>query len=302
MTGKRSFLLSLAAVLAFALMGCEAFDEVINFEREDSFIIPYDALSPFGETVRLEAKVEYIDGLSGIRGETLVLEYDGEDVASALTDSGGLAIFEFDPPKAGDYDFTVKLAEDSARKAEEAPLMLCVREPGTRFIVTDVDKTISDASYTEFLRTEAKKIKPVKGSEDVLNDLSKRYSIIYLTAREEMFRRKTKIWMEDKDFPTGPVFFWSWNSNELSHEAYKTQLLAKLKAQWPNIVAGFGDLPGDAQAYISNDIPAFIIRRTLNPDMVKEAEERAEFPQGARFIELSWKNEEMLKELLPDED
>jgi hypothetical protein len=280
-----------------ASAGCEWSDEIINIEKEDSFIVPLDMLAPEGEQVALEARLEYIDGLSGIRGETLEFVYEGDVAGRAPTNSEGVARIEFKPPKAGDYEFTVRLAKDSDRKAVSAPLTLCVRRREQEFIITDVDHTISDAGSLEFVRTKLKDIKPVKDSAKILRKLSKRYTIIYLTGREDIFRRKTKIWLEEKDFPVGPVFFWNVQEGEWSHEKYKTHLIAKLKRDWPNIRAGFGDLPGDAYAYMTNGLRIYIVR----PEKKDEEAERAEFPGGVTFIE-SWKDEGMQKELLPEDD
>lgn len=293
-------LASLAALVCVAA-GCEWSGDVLDIEKEDCLIMPFDALSPEGEAVMLEARLEFIDGLSGIRGETLEFERGGEVIGREMTNAEGIARMEFRPPKTGDYVFTVKLAADSGRKAAPSPLTLCVRNREEEFIVTDVDKTIADADYLEFVQKEAKEIEPVKDSVKMLKDLSKHYTIIYLTAREELFRRKTKIWLEDKEFPVGPVFFWDVQRDELSHEKYKTELIAKLKGDWPNIRAGFGDLLGDARAYLVNGLRVYIVRRQLKESDEEEQAERAGFPVDVRFLE-SWKDKEMAKELLPEKD
>ena len=300
---RRHTILFVTAVLscAAAFAGCEWSREIIDIEEEDSLIVPFDVLAADGETVVLQARLEYIDGLSGIRGETLEFEYDGRVIGRAMTNSEGVARVEFEPPTVGDYEFKVRPADGSGRRAAPAPLTLCVRRRGQEFIITDVDKTISDAGYFDFVRKKAKNIKAMKDSAKMLRELSGRYTIIYLTGREDIFRRKTKIWLEDRDFPVGPVFFWDVQRDEFSHERYKTELIGRLKRDWPNIEIGFGDLPGDAAAYLANGLRAYIIRREGKEDREEERAERAKFPGGVTFIE-SWKDKDMRKELLPEDD
>jgi len=288
-----------AAVCALAVVGYKYIDNVsINPNKFDSVIIPVDVLSPEGAKAALEAKLKHEHGLIGIAGETLEFVLNEKAVGKAQTDSEGVARIEFTPPETGDYVFTVRLAPDSKRVAPPAPLNLCVRKKDQQFFVTDIDGTISDAGNFEFLTKKPEDIQPMKDSPEALQALSKRYTIIYLTGREEMFRHKTKAWLADKGFPVGPVYFWDIQKDEFSAGKYKTELLEKLRKDWPNIVAGAGDQVSDAAAYQANGVKAYIFRKPNAESAEDEKEERAEFPQGAVFF-TSWKD--LQKMLLPEE-
>lgn len=287
-----------AAVCALAVVGYNYIGNVsINPDKVDSVIIPVDLLSPEGAKATLEAKLKHEHGLGDIAGETLEFVLNEKVAGKAQTDSAGVARIEFTPPETGDYVFTVRLAPDTKGIALPAPLNLCVRKKDQEFFVTDIDMTISDAGSLEFMMKKPKGIPPMKDSPEVLRALSKKYTIIYLTAREELFRHKTKMWLADKGFPVGPVYFWDIQKDEFFAEKYKTEMLEKLKKDWPNIVAGAGDQVSDARAYQANGVKAYIFRRNAKSEE-DEKEERAEFPAGTVFF-TSWKE---LQKVLPPEE
>ena len=61
-------------------------------------------------------------------------------------------------------------------------------------------------------------------------------------------------------FPEAPLYvragtrFWSVRS-----KGHKIARLGELRALWPNIRAGIGDLPSDAEAYAAHGIPPIVI-------------------------------------------
>jgi hypothetical protein len=277
-----------AAVLCIAVFSC--LHTALERGEADSVIVPADALVEEGASVRLAAELE------DTPGETLEFVLDGKVVGSAKTDAEGIARLDYTPMGAGDYVFTVRLGAESKRTAADAQLMLCVRKKEQEIFVTDIDQTISDAGNIAAWLKSAKEIRPMAGSVEALKALSKKYTIVYVTARAKNLRAKTKEWLGDNGFPAGPVFFSENMEDSMRAEEYKTELLAKLKGQWPNMGAGAGDQESDARAYQANGMTAYIYRKPgISAD--DEAEELAKFPAGTMFF-ASW--QELQKMLIPE--
>lgn len=256
----------------------------------DSAIVPTDMLVEEGARATLTAELE------DAPGETLEFVLDGKVVGSAKTDAEGIARLDYTPMGAGDYVFTVRLGAESKRTAADAQLLLCVRKKEQEFFVTDIDQTISDAGNIAAWLKSAKEIRPMAGSVEALMEMSKKYTIVYVTARAKNLRAKTKVWLGDNGFPAGPVFFSENMEDSIKAEKYKTGLLAKLKGQWPNMGAGAGDQESDARAYQANGMTAHIYRKPgISAD--DEAEERAKFPAGTIFF-TTW--DELRNMLIPE--
>jgi len=289
--------LIVAALLGALAFSCQHYIWEHAVEKEpDSVIVPIDMLSAEGEAATLQAELLSEHGMSGEPGQTLEFLLNDKVAGSMRTDAAGRAGIKFTPPAVGDYVFTVRLANDSKNVALEAKLTLCVRKKEQEFLVTDIDNTISDAGNATVFLTDAKNVKPMQDAPEVLRNLSRKYTIIYVTAREHMLRAKTKEWLEANGFPAGPVFFSGTVQDTIHPEKYKAEILARLKAEWPNMAAGAGDQPSDAKAYLANSMKAYIFRKPGKSEE-DEKEDRAEFPAGTIFF-TSWKE---LQKLLPPE-
>jgi len=277
-----------AAALCIAVFSC--LHTALERGEADSVIVPADALVEEGASVRLTAELE------DAPGETLEFVLDGKVVGGAKTDAKGIARLDYTPMGAGDYVFTVRLGAGSKRTADEAQLLLCVRKKEQEFFVTDIDQTISDAGNIAAWLKSAENIRPVEGSAEALTALSKKYTIVYVTARAKNLRAKTREWLAMKGFPAGPVFFSENMEDSMKAEEYKMQLLAKLKGQWPNMGAGAGDQASDARAYQANGMKAYIHQKP-GESADDEAEERAKFPAGTIFF-TTW--DELRNMLIPE--
>jgi len=245
-------------------------------KEPNAYITGFDVLALPGKKVPLRAKLER-HGLLGLQpdvhGDTLHFFLGDRLLGSEKTKGDGIAEVSFEPPGPGQHQITVRLDGKSKYRADDAPLIVAVYPPETRFFVTDIDHTVADISAVEFLLKPNEKVPVVKDSVEVLGRLSSRYVILYVTARDEAFTRKTREWLVMKQFPRGPVFFWDFLGADLSHRRYKTALIANLKKSFPNIAAGAGDLPEDGQAYLDNKMRAFVITsEPKNDDIPKGAE------------------------------
>jgi hypothetical protein len=103
-------------------------------------------------------------------------------------------------------------------------------------------------------------VRPLLGSREALDELSQSMQILYLTARDHIFSRKTKLWLRAAEFPEAPVYlrkgtrFWS-----ASPQEHKIERLKEVRARFPNIRWGVGDKPGDVAAYIAHGIRPILI-------------------------------------------
>ena len=228
---------------------------------ERLFITPEDQLTAEdllalpGSRIRLVARLErfiirYVD--PPVRGATVEF-FEGETrLGSAVTDPRGFATFEADAGPIGRRRFRVKTP-----RTEEA-LVVDVLPADASVLVVDLDHTLADISTLRFAFTANRNTKPLPEAVDVLRRLAKRFSILYLTARDHSFLGKTRDWLRLQGLPDGPVVcrrrrFWSQRS--FSH---KLERLAELK-RTHRLAAGVGDLPTDAKAYHSSGMAAYLM-------------------------------------------
>lgn len=214
-----------------------------------------DLLARPGSRIRLVARLEryvirFVD--PPVRGATLEF-FDGHaKLGSAVTDARGFASIEVDAGPAGRRRFRVV-----SRRAEEA-LVVGVFASDTPVLVLDLDHTLSDIGTTRFAFALNRNIRPLPDAIDVVKRLASRYEIVYLTARDHSFLAKTRDWLRLHGLPDGPVFlrrrrFWSQRAGD-----HKLERLAELK-RTHRLVAGVGDLPIDAKAYLANGMAAILI-------------------------------------------
>jgi hypothetical protein len=103
-------------------------------------------------------------------------------------------------------------------------------------------------------------VRPLPGAREALVSLSSRFEILYLTARDHVFRTKTRAWLRENRFPEAPIYlrrgtrFWTCRSGR-----HKRGRLGELRPAFPRIAAGVGDARSDLTAYASHGIPAIQI-------------------------------------------
>ena len=117
-------------------------------------------------------------------------------------------------------------------------------------IAVDIDETISQTDYSAVLWGVGKdKSKPLPHAQAALQRLSKRFDILYVTARPRSIRSKTQQWLDRYDFPKGRLVT-SAKLNEFVFQSnYKRSVLGRLRREYPNLVIGIGDKASDAKAY-----------------------------------------------------
>jgi hypothetical protein len=260
--------------LAMTCLGLLALPACAAEDKDPALLQGYDALALPGEDVRLAAKLEKMGALRfrpDIEDEEVIFSLNGQALGSNRTDDDGVAAVFYAFKKPGRYTVRAALPGTSEYRADPAPVLVDVCDPKTRFLVCDIDHTIADISSLEFIVTDNKDVPALPGSVEALRRLARHYHIIYVTARDDAFMKKTRNWMALRRFPRGPVFFWDFLGAKLSHRKYKTRRLAAVKKRFPNLVAGVGDKVGDAEAYLANGLRAIIIGRERDDDLPKKA-------------------------------
>jgi hypothetical protein len=258
-------------VLAFAC-GCagtarlRAFDEMIlaganatlraKLERGGFFLFRPDV-----EGADIGFEVLHIPETQ-LKGEPV---YRG--IGHAFTDSDGVASLEVQGFFEGAH---LIRSTYLANPRVQAVSQVFVVKPESPILVCDIDHTIADISSFGFLTSRPEDIPALPGSVETLRELSGRYVIVYLTARDDSFLDATVQWLRIKGFPAGPVFFSDLSKSAFlgSAEKFKTSVLAWWRKAGFNLAAGVGDKPGDARAYLAGGMKAIIIsydERNLPP-------------------------------------
>ncbi|HTF55704.1 MAG TPA: hypothetical protein VK661_00415 [Planctomycetota bacterium] len=266
------------------LLGAVALALVVVL-AERIFVAPEDQLTPEDvlalpyRKIRLIARLEryvlrFVD--PPLRGVEIEF-FDGErPLGSAVTDAQGSAAIEIDSGPAG-----LRRLRVASSRAEE-PLVVRVLPADAPVLVVDLDHTIADVSPFRFAFMDNRSVRPVLGAVDAVLRLGERFTVVYLTARDHSFLGKTREWLRLVGLPDGPVFlrrrrFWSQRPIE-----HKLERLGEL-ARDHRLVAGVGDLPDDAKAYLATGLKAFLLDpRGIHPDVEgvvrvpswKELEER----------------------------
>jgi hypothetical protein len=135
----------------------------------------------------------------------------------------------------------------------------------TPIFISDIDHTIADVSSVGFIFKPMKSVLPLAGAREALEVISRRMQLVYLSARDHIFARKTRAWLALHQFPDAPLYlrrrtrFWTVGAAD-----HKVARLGELRSRFPNLRWGIGDMPGDVRAYALHGIsPILIGPRTL---------------------------------------
>ncbi len=222
-----------------------------------------DAATPASTPVDylgVKARTTPMGGLvsSPLTGENVSLwTYDGtawQTLGRDQTDSDGHYEFSATGFVAANGHPVYSMLEADASCAEQFNYLLA---PGSKFVVTDIDGTLTtadaellmqvgDATYVPAMMTAANTLMQTWAM--------KGYPIVYLTARPHVFRTETRGWLEAKEFPTGPVI--TSNSTTDAADAYKTIWLKRMITDFGwTAVAAYGNASTDITAYANAGIP-----------------------------------------------
>ena len=248
----------------------------------------YDAITLPGKEVILKAKLEKDDLFKrDLEDQKVIFRIGAEVLGEAISGEQGIARISHTPAEAGKHEITVALHSDSPYQGDEGRILLLAIPEDRKILVSDIDHTVADISSLKFLTTRNEEVPTLPGAPEALTKLSEKYQVVYITARDDAFMRKTKKWLDIKKFPRAPVFFWDFlGSPSQSHTRYKSEQISEIKKTWKGVEVGVGDRRGDAVAYIENGIKAFIIGDEDAEDTETDSESE-KMPDEAIRVE-SW--------------
>lgn len=260
---------------ALSLIGCAGPREAV--------LTTYDQVCLPGEPIELRAQLESGGWIrSDIEKEKIAFYRNGEKLGEALTADEGMAKIPYLADGDGFFQFEARL-ESEKYFSKTSPLLVRVAPPETKFLVVDIDNTLSDLSPILMIFYENANIPPLKGAPETLQELSREYTIVYLTGRDEVLSPKTKRWLAENRFPPGPVFFWDFTHTPTSKRKYKSEAIQTLGRKFQLIQIGIGNSVGDAFAYLTNGLQSFI----LIGDSKKERRKARKLPRGTQVVR-SW--------------
>ena len=271
----------------------------------------FDAMVPPGAEAELRGKVksQIFGPLShSPRGRTLEFLVPAAEVAlrqppeadweawkpvgEGRTDGEGFARARHVPATApGEPPARVRILPVVVREASDpdrsrAAFHVFTFPADTPLVVVDIDWTISRTGTMDWLRNAGHDFEPVPGAVEGTRAIAERALVVYLTAREAMFTNETRLWLQRHGFPLGPLLLRDLGEDPLSASGFKRQTIARLKRDFPDIVAGIGERIKDARACAANGVPAFVIRDAAGeedgfpcgpwPAAVRFVQERAE--------------------------
>ena len=222
----------------------------------------FDTLAYPAAPVDLAVRVQSGRNLKGMENLEIAFYHGKRLLGLAMTDQNGLAVAEWTPPAAGNYELTAKIVavpdevDDAILKVTPAPLLVAARDKNTSFAIIDLDHTVVESSFFRVLVGGAK---PMADSARVAKLIAKRYGLIYLTHRPDLLTRKSKLWLQDNGYPRGPLLVSELKQAFGDSGKFKTAKLKDIRKAFANVRIGIGDKLSDAQAYVDNGMKAYLI-------------------------------------------
>lgn len=253
--------------LLLALAGC---DEPLAAKLQG-----YDVLARPGGTVTLRAKLEKRGALGvnpDVRGEPVLFRLGESAIGEAATGDDGTASLAWKPPAgAAVHEISLSLRPGSRYRASALPLRVYLRDAERPSLVVDIDGTICAGGEKEVATKPASEIAAVEGAAEALVALAESFDLLYLTGRDDALIETTRAWLDLRGFPRAPILFRDLSLFTLSAEAYKKEALLSLRKEF-RLVAGIGDRPEDAEAYMAAGLAAYLVGDTTK------------VPRGARKL------------------
>lgn len=260
--------------LVLAAGGCGTQDLILGAEGGYLFT-GYDTLALPGETVQVRARVQAGDFLRAQPGLVVRFYEGGRLYRAAETDSNGVASVSYTPPAPGDTVLRAELSPIGLDQVPPGPIEILVacRQASASMAVVDMDKTLVASGFDQVLVGDPA---PMPDSIRVMKRLAERSSIVYLTHRPEYFGPKSQRWLQDHDYPRGPVLLSTVGGFLKGSEEYKTEAIRRLRDRFQALRIGIGDKVGDALAYRASGLRAFLILQVPGGDDPEKVEALAD--------------------------
>jgi hypothetical protein len=253
-------LIALVLILAsaVAIAGCQPTDDL----RSGLLLQGFDTLAYPGEEVTLTARLQGGDYLKGMEGYLVGFYELDRKIGQIRTDDDGLAEIAFAPQGEGNHVVLARLEDPDVRKhALPAVEIVVAAWPRERpMAIVDLDRTVVKSGFAEVMAGQAE---PMPHSQQVLHQLLRERTIIFLTHRPEIFTDQSKQWLRKYNYPLAPLLVSTFTEFVKGSRQFKTARVHALKQTFPGITLGIGDKITDAEVYLENNMQAVLI---IHPD------------------------------------
>ena len=254
-------LVGAAVCLAGAAAARAGFRDLLKEVRDriGAVLLARDVLVEPGKEVTLEADLRSGLRVSGVQGKRIQFHLDERRLGEFVSDRDGKVSVRWTAPEAaGDYSIRVRVkpADQPERRVEDSQLLVAVRKPDTPMVVVDLDKTVVASGFARVLMGGAE---PMAGANLVMQRLAGNHTVVYLTHRPDFLGPKTKKWLAENHFPTGPVLTSTMEALINGSGAYKTARLASIKRTFRNVIIGIGDKISDVRVYADHGLKSILI-------------------------------------------
>ncbi len=153
-------------------------------------------------------------------------------------------------------------------------------------VVVDIDGTLLKTELSSILRPEGDETSmPIIGARQAICRIAETCHIAYVTSRPRFLTAKTRAWLEQAQFPPGPVITSPGLRRAIRQEKAKRRNLVDLRNRWPNLAIGIGDSEIDSHAYGATGLLSLIVDRHGNAgDVGPHALVFADWPALERFF------------------
>jgi len=265
----RGLLCSLASLLLFAQTALCDTDLIYNppspqeaIYAEPVNIILADVVASPGREVLLTARVErrekkLFKSVANTKVEFLV---DGSTAGQSKTNKKGIAQNSYFPEEYGNYLLGARLVHRDLFKATTAYALFSVLSSTRPVLLIDFDSTLFKGLSGKFQFLGIERLRPISGASEVLNDLSKKYTIFYMTEWDISMLPKIRRWIFHWKMVKAPILSWDTGGKVLKDINWKSRQLKKMLKKWRNIKIGVGGRSDVMRAYKDNKLKAIAIR------------------------------------------
>jgi len=274
--------LLLALVFCWGLVATgEAADKV------PGILMVKDALTLPNHSVRIDAQLggKPSSGSPPWGGVALHLHIDGKPVATAKTNEGGKASFEYLPKMRGTNVMTVSVDEAAPVTAEKRDATLCVWERRRPILMVELaalmqptaSQSTSAASPSPGAATEPS-VQPVPDAAEELSRLTQYYyNVVYVSADEQSKPDPAPIgdvrrWLELHKFPAGLVVMPLPGGLSATIEAFK-------EGGWSTLKTGIGRTRSFADTLLQHRMEVVVVPELPKGELPRKAKTAKEWKE-----------------------
>jgi hypothetical protein len=291
----RGFPLAVAICLCFLELGCSGWTQRVFGNDSPYLLHAFDVLCVPGQDVRIRARLQGGAFLNDQEDRPLVFRGPEGSVRQARTDDEGYAEIGYRPEEPGEYRFTVEIVPaegEDERLPSPAELLVACRRPQTPVAVIDLDGTLVASGFDKVLVGDPN---PMPRSVEVMQRVAQHYTVVYLTHRTDHFGPKSRRWLEDHDYPLGPLLLSKTGDLLTGSEEYKARRLGNLRSQFERVEVGVGDRFSDARVYLDQGMRSVLVVHLDGFDEADDLRDRAsdldDLPEGV-LIATDWREVE----------